>query len=103
MRLKKGDMVIVLNGKDRGKTGKITAVLPKTRQVIIDGLNKVTKHKKSTKAKVVSGKFDKFMPMPVSKVAYQNPTKQTRGTRIGYKIDAKGSKKRILKSNRKEI
>lgn len=103
MRLRKGDTVVVLTGRDRGKTGKITAVLPKTSQVIVDGLNKVTKHQKSTKVKVASGRFDKFMPLSVSKVALQNSTKAGKTSRIGFQIDAKGNKKRISKSNGKEI
>ena len=103
MRLKKGDTVIVLSGRDRGKSGKITTVLPKTAQVIIDGLNKVVRHQKSAKVRIASGRFDKFLPLSVSKVALQNPSKPGKATRIGYKTDAKGRKVRVAKSNGKEI
>ena len=69
MKLKKGDRVQVLAGKDVGKQGEITRVLRERDKVIIDGINVAKRHQKSTKATMQGGIIDKDMPIHVSNVA----------------------------------
>ena len=69
MKLRKGDRVRVLQGKDRGETGVIMRVLPKTNKVIVDGVNVAKKHQKATRATTQGGIIDKDMPLSASAVA----------------------------------
>jgi large subunit ribosomal protein L24 len=94
MKLKKGDRVVVLSGKDRGKEGVIQTVLPAKNKVIIQGINVARKHQKSSSATVQAGIIDKNMPMDASNVAIVVGGKPSR---IGYKVQADGSKVRIAK------
>ena len=66
MNLKKGDHVVVLKGKDRGKDGVIMRVLPKDGKVIVEGVNVVKKHQKATRATMQAGIIDKDMPIDAS-------------------------------------
>lgn len=103
MKFRVGDSVVVLSGKDKGKTGKITQVHPKTNKVSVDGINKVTKHRKpNTSATQPAGKYEETRPIDASKVGIANPSKKGSATRIGYKVGTKG-KVRIYKSNSKEV
>ncbi len=103
MKLKKGDNVIILSGKDKGSTGKVIEVHPKTDKVVVDGLNQVTVHKKPTNTNSQGGRFKEFHAINASKVGITHPSKKGKASRIGYKIDAKGNKKRIYKANGKEV
>jgi large subunit ribosomal protein L24 len=94
MKLKKGDRVVVLSGKDRGKEGVIQTVFPAKNKVIIQGINVARKHQKSSSATVQAGIIDKNMPMDASNVAIVVGGKPSR---IGYKVQADGSKVRIAK------
>jgi large subunit ribosomal protein L24 len=96
IKIKKGDRVIVLSGKDRGKSGVVMRVLPKANKVIVEGVNVAKKHQRATKATVQGGIIDKDMPMPVSAVAVVSPG-DGRATRVGYRIDEAGNKIRICK------
>ena len=88
MKIKKGDTVRVIAGKDKDKEGKVIAVDAKTNRVIVEGINMVTKSKKPSAANQQGGLVQKEAPIHVSNVMYlQNG--QT--TRIGYKMD--GDKK----------
>ena len=91
MKLKKGDHVVVLKGKDRGKDGVIMRVLPTENKVIVEGVNVAKKHQKATRATMQAGIIDKDMPIDASNVAILS-----RGTpsRIGYRIED-GKKVRI--------
>ncbi len=77
-RLKKGDQVIVLSGKDKGKTGTVTASFPKDSKVIVGGVNVATRHKKPTQADPQGGLEKIEAPMHVSKVAHVVDGKPTR-------------------------
>ena len=103
IRLKVGDTVIVKNGAEKGKTGKISAVHPKTMKVIVDGVNIKTRHRKPSQSLPQGGVFEEPHPIAISKVGIVHPTKKTLSSRIGYKISEKGLKKRIYRSNDKEI
>ena len=95
MKLRKGDRVQVLQGKDRGSKGEIMKVLPKTNRVIVDGVNRAKKHQKATRATMQGGIIDKDMPISASAVAIICSTDGP--TRIGYRIEESGRKIRICK------
>ncbi len=99
MKLKKGDRVRVLSGKDRGDEGEIMRVLPKEGRVIVEGVNVAKKHQRAVRATMQAGIIDKDMPMPASNVAILCPTDGP--TRIGYRfeggVEGKGRKIRICR------
>jgi len=95
MKLRKGDRVQVLQGKDRGSRGDIMRVLPKTNRVIVEGVNRAKKHQKATRATMQGGIIDKDMPIAASAVAIVCSTDGP--TRIGYRIEENGHKTRICK------
>ena len=101
IKLKKGDEVIVLAGKDKGKIGKITLVKPQVNKAIVSGINKVKKNQKPDKNQT-GGIIEKEMPIHISNLAYYDrPLK--RGIRLGFKFNGKNNKFRINKQNQKEI
>jgi large subunit ribosomal protein L24 len=91
MKLKKGDHVVVLKGKDRGKDGVIMRVLPKEGKVIVEGVNVVKKHQKATRATMQAGIIDKDMPIDASNVAIVSRGKPSR---IGFRVED-GKKVRV--------
>ena len=96
LKIKKGDRVRVLTGKDRGKDGNVTRVLPAAGKVIVDGINVAKKHQRATKSTMQGGIIDKDMPLPVANVALLCPA-CGKATRVGYKIDGDGTKVRVCK------
>ena len=96
MKIRKGDRVQVLAGKDRGKTGTVTFAYPARGKVVVDGLNIAKKHQKPTRSTMQGGIIDKDMPIDASNVAVVSP-KDGKATRVGYKIDEDGNKVRICK------
>ena len=101
MRIKKGDQVIVLSGKDKGKTGTVTAAMPKDSKVIVGGVNVATRHRKPSQANPQGGLEKIEAPLHVSKVAHVVDGKPTRvryemqdgkkvrvAVKTGSKIDA---------------
>jgi large subunit ribosomal protein L24 len=101
MRLRKGDRVRVLSGKDLGKEGEITRVLPERNMVIVDGVNVARKHQRSTSATMQGGIIDKDMPLPASNVAILCPN--CGPSRIGYQVDDDGVKTRVCKKCGKDL
>jgi large subunit ribosomal protein L24 len=95
MKLRKGDRVQVLQGKDRGSKGEIIRVIPKSNRVIVDGVNRAKKHQKATRATMQGGIIDKDMPISASAVAILCSTDGP--TRIGYRIEESGRKVRVCK------
>jgi len=95
MKIKKGDRVVVLKGKDRGKEGTVMRVLPTEGKVIVDGVNVAKKHQKPTKSTMQGGIIDKDMPIPVANVAILCPS--CGATRVGYRFDPDGTKYRTCK------
>jgi large subunit ribosomal protein L24 len=89
IRLRKGDRVKVLQGKDRGKESTILRVLPKSGKVIVEGVNTAHRHTKPRSATAPGGIIDKDMPIPASSVAIISPG-DGRPTRIGYRFDEVG-------------
>ncbi|HVC36104.1 MAG TPA: 50S ribosomal protein L24 [Candidatus Dormibacteraeota bacterium] len=102
LRIKKGDMVIIRSGKYKGQTGKVTTTIPKQNKLIIDGINIVKKHQKPNREYPQGGIIDITKPIWASKVAIVDPLSK-RPSRIGFKIDSKGTKTRYYKTSGKEI
>lgn len=102
IRLNKNDSVVVLSGKYKGKTGKITAVHPKLNKVTVEGINIVKRHVKPSRANPQGAILEITKPIWVSKVAVVDPSSK-KPSRIGYKLGAKGVKTRVYKSSGKEI
>jgi large subunit ribosomal protein L24 len=101
MRIRKGDEVEVLIGKDRTKRGTVMKVLPKDGTVIVDGINRAKKHQRQTKARVKGGIIDKDMPISVSSVALVCP--KDGAVRVGYEIKDDGTKVRVCKRCGREL
>jgi large subunit ribosomal protein L24 len=102
IRLKKGDTVMVRAGKYKGKTGKIIATHPTLNKVTIEGINIVKKHMKPTQTRPQGGIVELTKPMDVSKVGILDSVAK-KPSRIGYKLDDKGNKTRVLKTSGKEV
>lgn len=95
MKVRKGDLVQVLAGKDLGKKGEIMRVLPERDRVIVDGVNIAKRHQRATKATQQGGIIDKTMPIHVSNVALVCGS--CGPTRIGFRFDDAGVKVRICR------
>ena len=100
IKLKKGDEVIVLAGKDKGKTGKIVKMIPKLMKAVVSEINKVKKNQKPDNNQP-GGIIDKDMPIHISNLSFYDGTLK-KGVRIGYKLE-NNKKTRVNKSSGKEI
>ncbi|WP_372614961.1 50S ribosomal protein L24 [Aquicoccus sp.] len=87
-KLKKGDKVVVLAGKDKGKQGTISQVMPKEGKAIVDGVNMAIRHRRQTQTEQ-GGRLPKAMPIALSNLAYVD--KNGKATRVGFKVE--GDKK----------
>ena len=96
MNIKKGDNVKVLSGKDRAKTGKVMQAFPNLSKVVVEGVNKVTKHVKTRKRGDKGQKIEYFGPIQASAVALVCP-KCLKATRVGRKVLEDGKKVRVCK------
>ena len=101
IKLRKGDEVIVLAGKDKGKKGKIVRILPEYRKAIVSDINKVKKHQKPGNNEP-GGIVEKEMPIHISNLNYFDP-KLNKGIRIGFKLNKDGKKVRVNKKTGAEI
>ena len=99
-KLRKGDEVIVLTGKDKGKTGKIVKMFPKQKKAIVSEINKVKKNQKPDNNQP-GGIIEKEMPMHISNLAFYDANLK-KGIKIGYRLD-NDKKIRINKSSGIEI
>ena len=96
-RLQKGDDVIVIAGKDKGKKGKVMRLFNETDRVVVEGVNLVKRHMKPNARMQQGGILEREQPLAVSNVMLLDPT-TGKGTRIKVKTDEKGNKIRIAKS-----
>ena len=96
MKIVKGDHVIVISGKDKGKEGEVVRALPKQDKVVVTGVNTAKKHQKAQKQNQQAGIIDVDMPVHVSNVMLVHKGKPTR---VGYKIQDDGKKVRVAKSS----
>ncbi len=94
MKLKKGDTVVVIAGKDKGKEGEVAQVFPADNQVIVTGVNTAKKHQKARSATQQGGIIDRDMPVDASNVMLVHKGKPTR---VGYQLGADGKKVRVAK------
>ena len=83
-KLKKGDKVVVLAGKDKGKQGEITAVMPKDNKAIVDGINIAIRHQRQTQT-TQGGRTPKAMPIDLSNLALLD--KNGKATRVGFRME----------------
>lgn len=95
MKLKKGDTVVVIAGKDKGSQGDVAQVFPSRNKVIVTGVNTAKKHSKPTRGNQQGGIIDRDMPVHASNVMLVHKGKPTR---VGYRLNADGTKSRIAKS-----
>lgn len=102
IRIKKGDTVMVRSGKYKGKTGKVLSVHPKENKVTVEGINIVKRHVKPTQTRPQGGIFEITKPLWVGKVGLLDSTAK-KPSRVGYKVDDKGKKTRVLKTSGKDI
>ena len=103
MKIKKGDNVIVIAGKDKGKTGTVVKSLPKEEKVIIEGVNVATRHTKNRRMRSQGQIIEREMPIHVSNVAV---TEGKKAVRIGYQVEGEGKdakKVRIARPSGKKI
>jgi large subunit ribosomal protein L24 len=103
MKVKKGDTVVVIAGKDKGREGKVIAAYPKLDKVLVEGVNRIKKHTKirTTQRGAKSGGIvTQEAAIHVSNVAILEDGKPTR---VGYKIDENGTKTRISRRTGKEL
>lgn len=94
-KIKKGDKVIVLTGKDKGKTGDVLQVFPTDNRVLVSGVNIAKRHTK-TQGATEGGIIDKNLPIHISNVALRDP-KSGKPTRVGFKTLDGGKKARVAK------
>jgi large subunit ribosomal protein L24 len=96
MKIRKGDRVRILTGKDRGREGEVTFAFPATGKVIVNGTNVAKRHQKPTQSTQQGGIIDKEMPLRVENVAIICAA-CNKTTRVGYRFDADGAKQRICR------
>jgi large subunit ribosomal protein L24 len=100
MKLRKGDPVRVITGKDKGKDGVVERVMPKENKVIVTGVNTASKHQRARRANEQAGIIDKDMPVDASNVMFVHKGKTVR---LGYSVDKKGEKVRIARPSGEEV
>jgi large subunit ribosomal protein L24 len=94
MKIKQGDTVKVIAGKDKGKTGTVLTTLKATDQVIIEGINVVKRHQKNRRVRSQGQIVDKSMPIHVSNVALMDGDK---AIRVGYTFEGEGEKRKKVR------
>jgi large subunit ribosomal protein L24 len=100
-RIKKGDKVVVLSGRDKGRSGEVIRVMPKDERALIRGVNMVTRHQKQSAAQE-GGLIRKEAPIHLSNVAIADPT-DGKPTRVGFKTLNDGRKVRFAKRSGETI
>lgn len=101
MKIKKGDQVIVLTGKDKGKKGEVVRAIPTEARVVVKGVNVVKKNTKPTQF-APGGIEEKELPIHVSNVALADP-KTGKPTKVGFKIGKDGKKSRVARASGETI
>ena len=100
-KIKKGDAVVVLAGRDKGKRGEVIEIRPKENRALVRGVNVVRRHQRQTQAQE-GGIISKEGPIQISNLAIEDP-KDGKPTRVGFKILADGKKVRIAKRSGEHI
>ncbi|MBI1867324.1 MAG: 50S ribosomal protein L24 [Methylocystis sp.] len=94
-KIKKGDKVVVLTGRDKGRSGEVVRVIPTERRAVVEGVNMVKRHQRQTKTQE-AGIITKAAPLDLSNLAFADP-KDGKPTRVGFKILDDGRKVRVAK------
>jgi len=100
-RIKKGDKVVILSGRDKGRSGEVIQVMPKDERALVRGVNMVTRHQKQSAAQE-GGLIRKEAPIHLSNVAIADPT-DGKATRVGFKTLGDGRKVRFAKRSGETI
>jgi large subunit ribosomal protein L24 len=101
LKIRKGDRVVVLTGKDKGKTGEVLRVLPKESRLVVQGVNVVKRHQRPTQFSA-GGIDEKEASIHVSNVAHIDPA-SSKPTRVGIRITDDGRKVRVAKRSGEQI
>ena len=99
-KLKKGDKVVVLTGKDKGKQGEITSVSPKDNKAVVEGVNVAIRHTKQSQTSQ-GGRIPKAMPIDLSNLALLDSN--GKATRVGFRVEEDGKKVRFAKTTGEAI
>lgn len=94
-KIKKGDTVVVLTGRDKGKSGEVIQMLPADNKALVRGINMVRRHQKQTQTQE-AGIVAKEAPIHVSNIALADP-KDGKASRVGFKVQEDGTKVRVAK------
>jgi large subunit ribosomal protein L24 len=100
-KIRKGDKVVVLSGRDRGRSGEVIAVIPKENRALVRGVNMVTRHQRQTAAQE-GGLIRKEAPIHLSNIALADPS-TGKATRVGFKTLEDGRKVRFAKASGETI
>ncbi len=100
--VKKGDMVVVIAGNDKGKTGEVIRVSIDTDKVLVQGVNRVYRHMKPSRQHPHGGRIQKEMPVHISNVLPVDP-ETSQPSRVGFRINEDGSKERIARKSGKSL
>lgn len=100
-KIRKGDKVVVISGRDKGRTGEVVEVRPDDNRAVVRGVNMVKRHQKQT-AQQEGGIISKELPIHISNIALADP-KGGKATRVGFKVLKDGKKVRIAKRSGAEI
>lgn len=95
-KIRRGDKVMILSGKDKGRNGEVLRILVQEGKALVQGINQVRRHTKPTKDEEGGIKI-KEMPMALSKLAIIDPKDNTKSSRVGFKKDDKGKLRRFAK------
>jgi large subunit ribosomal protein L24 len=94
-KIRKGDKVVVLTGKDKGRTGEVLRVMPKEDRALVRGINIVVRHQRQSQSQE-GGLIKKEAPIQLSNLAVSDP-KDGKPTRVGFRIEKDGTKVRVAK------
>ncbi|AQT42884.1 50S ribosomal protein L24 [Bartonella sp. M0177] len=94
-KIRKGDKVVILSGKDKGRNGEVIKVNPEENTAIVRGINMVKRHQRQTQTQE-AGIISKEAPLHISKLAIADP-KDGKPTRVGFRIEKDGKKVRVAK------
>jgi large subunit ribosomal protein L24 len=101
-RIRKNDTVIIIAGKDKGRSGRVLAVMPKEDRILVEGINMMKRHTAPNVTHPNGGVISKEAPLHASNVALRDP-KTGKPTRVGFKTNDKGVKVRVAKGSGVEI
>ena len=105
MKIRKGDTVVVISGKDKGAQGKVIAAYPREDKILVEGVNRIKKHTKvgqTARGAKTGGIVTQEAPIHVSNVMLVDP-EGNKGTRVGYRVSEDGSKVRVARRSGKDI